>query len=153
MDVLVGPLLDKVILLLVIVGVGTALVTRLPCAPGWVAALWVLDEALRAIEHLPKCRFFTQPATLFQLCGAGFVTRVLAGQYDEAKPVKAARVDPAAPPPPRVDPGFAAAREATERRERERMEAEHRRLDEKATSATGTTGPRLKLVTQGGEVP
>jgi hypothetical protein len=115
--------------------------------PGW------LDEALRAIEHLPKCRFFTQPATLFQLCGAGFVTRVLAGQYDEAKPVKAARVDPAAPLPPRVDPGFAAAREATERRERERMEAEHRRLDEKATSATGATGPRLKLVTQGGEVP
>lgn len=108
--------------------------------PGW------LDEALRAIEHLPKCRYFTQPATLFQLCGPGFVTRVLAGQYDEAKPVKAARVDPSAPPPLRVDPSFAAAREATERREREQMEAEHRRLDQAATTATGLPRPKLKIV-------
>ena len=108
--------------------------------PGW------LDEALRAIEHLPRCRFFSQPATLHQLCGPRFVTNVLAGQYDEAKPVKAARVDPAAPPPPRIDPAFAAARAATERREREHMEAEHRRLDQAATTATGLPRPKLKLV-------
>lgn len=53
--------------------------------PGW------LDEALRAIEHLPRCRYFDTPATMFQLVGPGFVTRVLAGQYDEPKPAKPAR--------------------------------------------------------------
>ncbi len=31
-----------------LLGVGTALVTRLPLAPVWVGAVWVLDEALRA---------------------------------------------------------------------------------------------------------
>jgi apolipoprotein N-acyltransferase len=31
-----------------LLGLGTALVTRLPAAPVWVAAVWVLDEALRA---------------------------------------------------------------------------------------------------------
>ena len=50
-----------------------------------------LDEAVRAIQHLPQCRYFDTPATMFQLVGAGFVTRVLAGQYDAKKPAKAAR--------------------------------------------------------------
>ena len=31
------------------VGLGTALVTRLPGAPVWVASVWVLQEALRAL--------------------------------------------------------------------------------------------------------
>ncbi len=31
-----------------LLGMGTALVTRLPLAPVWVGSLWVLDEALRA---------------------------------------------------------------------------------------------------------
>lgn len=31
-----------------LLGAGTALVTRLPAAPVWVASLWVLEEALRA---------------------------------------------------------------------------------------------------------
>ena len=53
--------------------------------PGW------LDEALMAIDHLARCRYFETPATMIQLCGDGFVTRVLAGQYDEPKPAKAAR--------------------------------------------------------------
>jgi len=61
-----------------------ALAERL-AEPGW------LDEALLAIEHLPRCRFFSTPATLFQLVGPGFVQRVLAGQYDDPKPAKAAR--------------------------------------------------------------
>jgi hypothetical protein len=61
-----------------------ALAERL-AEPGW------LDEALLAIEHLPRCRFFSTPATLFQLVGAGFVQRVLAGQYDDPKPAKGAR--------------------------------------------------------------
>jgi hypothetical protein len=66
-----------------------ALAERL-AEPGWA------DEALRAIEHLPRCRYFDTPATLFQLVGPGFVTRVLAGQYDEPKPAKAGR-GPAGP--------------------------------------------------------
>ena len=49
------------------------------------------DEALLAIDHLPRCRYFETPATLIQLCGSGFVTRVLAGQYDEPKPAKPGR--------------------------------------------------------------
>jgi hypothetical protein len=53
--------------------------------PGW------LDEALMAIDHLARCRYFETPATMIQLCGDGFVTRVLAGQYDEPKPAKATR--------------------------------------------------------------
>jgi hypothetical protein len=86
-----------------------ALAERL-AEPGW------LDEALAAIEHLPRCRYFDTPATLFQLVGAGFVQRVLAGQYDDPKPAKAGR-GPAHledRPPPRGWSGDDAARlEAT----------------------------------------
>jgi hypothetical protein len=86
-----------------------ALAERL-AEPGW------LDEALQAIEHLPRCRYFDTPATLFQLVGAGFVQRVLAGQYDDPKPAKAGR-GPAHledRPPPRGWSGDDAARlEAT----------------------------------------
>ena len=64
--------------------VPTALSERL-AEPGW------LDEALQAIEHLPRCRYFDTPATMFQLVGAGFVQRVLAGQYDDPKPAKGRR--------------------------------------------------------------
>ncbi|MBK9740151.1 MAG: apolipoprotein N-acyltransferase [Actinobacteria bacterium] len=52
-----------------LVGVGTALVTRLPGAPVWVASMWVLQETLRA--HLPFGGFpwgeiaFAQPDTPF----------------------------------------------------------------------------------------
>ena len=53
--------------------------------PGW------LDEALMAIDHLARCRYFETPATMIQLCGDGFVTRVLAGQYDEPKPARPTR--------------------------------------------------------------
>lgn len=63
--------------------------------PGW------LDEALQAIEHLPRCRYFSTPVTLFQFCGPGFVTRVLAGQYDEPKPSKPARGPAGQPDGPR----------------------------------------------------
>jgi len=65
-------------------GLPPALDERL-AEPGW------LDEALRAIDHLPKCRYFDTPATMFQLVGAGFVQRVLAGQYDDPKPAKGGR--------------------------------------------------------------
>jgi hypothetical protein len=110
--------------------------------PGW------LDEALRAIQHLPACRYFDSPATMVQLCKPRFVTQVLAGQYDDPKPAKGGPGVPLAAPV-RVDPSFAAARAATERRERERQEAEHRRLDEAASGPTGPVAPRLKLVARG----
>ena len=89
--------------------------------PGW------LDEALRAIEHLPRCRYFESPVTLIQLCGKGFVNRVLAGQYDAKKAAKATgrpgRLDD--PPPPREWTGDDAARvEATKRAWAEKLKQE-----------------------------
>lgn len=64
------------------VGLGTALVTRLPGAPVWVASVWVLQEALRA--RIPFGGFpwgdlaFAQPDTPFArlapLGGSPFVT-------------------------------------------------------------------------------
>jgi len=89
--------------------------------PGW------LDEALRAIEHLPRCRYFDSPVTLIQLCGPGFVGKVLAGQYDTAKQAKATgrpgRLDD--PPPPREWTGDDAARiEATKRAWAEKLSQE-----------------------------
>ena len=49
--------------------------------PGW------LDDARRAIDRLGACRYFDAgKVTLQQLCGEGFVTRVLGGLYDEPKP-------------------------------------------------------------------
>lgn len=51
------------------------------------------DQALAAIERLPRCRYFDSPPTLEQLCGVKggvtFVERVLAGAYDGAKNAKA----------------------------------------------------------------
>jgi hypothetical protein len=61
-----------------------------------------LDEALRAIEHLPRCRFFKTPVTLFQIVTPGFVARVLAGQYDDREPAKAQATPRDDRPPPRV---------------------------------------------------
>jgi hypothetical protein len=52
--------------------------------PGW------LEDAKLAIQRLPACRYFDQgKATLHQLCGEGFVTRVLGGLYDNPKPSRA----------------------------------------------------------------
>jgi len=92
-------------------GLPPALDERL-AEPGW------LEEALRAIDHLPKCRYFDTPATMFQLVGAGFVQRVLAGQYDDPKPAKGGRGPGQADdrPPAKAWTGDDAARlEATKR--------------------------------------
>ncbi len=69
-----------------LLGAGTALVTRLPAAPVWVGALWVLEEALRG--RVPLGGFpwgdlvFAQPDTLLlryaALGGAAFVSFVVA---------------------------------------------------------------------------
>jgi len=87
-----------------------ALAERL-AEPGW------LEEALAAIEHLPRCRYFDTPATLIQLCGDGFAQRVLAGQYDDPKPAKVARgpIHLDDRPPPRGWTGDDAARLAATR--------------------------------------
>jgi len=51
-----------------------------------------LEDALRAIEWLPRCRYFDQgKATLIQLCGPGFVLKVLGHQFDDPKPVRRRR--------------------------------------------------------------
>lgn len=52
--------------------------------PGWC------EEALRAIERLPRCKFFEDPATLRQLVKAGFVAKVLDGSFDSRQKKKAA---------------------------------------------------------------
>lgn len=62
-----------------------------------------LDDALAAIQHLPKCRYFKTPVTLHQLCNEGFAAKVVNGDFDEVTPAK---VRPALrgiddPPPPR----------------------------------------------------
>lgn len=56
--------------------------------PGWI------DDALLAIERLPRCRFFEEPATLRQLVKAGFVGKVLDGTFDSRKKPKAAATAP-----------------------------------------------------------
>jgi hypothetical protein len=70
---------------------------------GWV------EEALRAIDHLPRCKFFDTPVTLIQLCGDGFVARVLAGQYDAKKPARAVNGHHADPPKRQLPDDFTEA--------------------------------------------
>lgn len=93
-------------------------------APGW------LDDAMEAIKALPACRYFDSPVPLTQFVREGFVQKVLGGQYDSPKTLPAQRPEHGDRPPPKVDPAFAAAREATLAREAAKREAEHRRLDE-----------------------
>ena len=46
--------------------------------PGW------LEDALAAIEHLPRCKFFQTPVTLPQLVSKpGFARDVAGGKYDD----------------------------------------------------------------------
>jgi hypothetical protein len=75
--------------------------------PGWLA------EALEAIPRLAGCRYFKTPPTLIQFVGAGFVRRVMGGQYDDPKPARGpAHLEDR--PPPRGWTGDDAARlEAT----------------------------------------
>ena len=51
------------------------------------AAGW-LDEALEAIPRLADCRYFDSPVTLIQFTRAGFVRKVLGGQYDAQRTPK-----------------------------------------------------------------
>ena len=92
--------------------------------PGW------LEDARRAMERLPACRYFDQgKATLHQLCGEGFVTRVLGGLYDNPKPAKASRgsAPDTEKAPPRVWTG-------AEEDARRRMLAELKEKQQEATA-------------------
>ena len=76
-----------------------------------------LGLALKAILHLPKCRYFTDPVTLNQFCKPGFVDEVLGGKWDNPKRKTGKSSDFGdAPAPPREWPGEAA--EALERTRR-----------------------------------
>jgi hypothetical protein len=68
---------------------GTGRPWKLPSAPekvfdrlaeeGW------FEKALAAIEALPRCKYFRDPVTLPQLVAAGFVDKVLGGQFDNPR--------------------------------------------------------------------
>jgi hypothetical protein len=98
-----------------------ALADRLAEA-GW------LDDALAAIGHLPRCRYFKTPVTLNQLCLPGFAARVVNGDYDDVTLPKAGRPALRAldePAPPREWRGTDAERfEATKRALAERLQVE-----------------------------
>ena len=84
-------------------------VTRL-AEPGW------LDEAVKAIERLARCRYFKTPVSLGQFCGPDFVTLCNGGEYDDRNEAKKGRDFADAPAPPKAFVGEAA--EAFERTRR-----------------------------------
>ncbi len=87
--------------------------------PGW------FEKALAAIEALPRCRYFADPVTLPQLVSAGFVDKVLGGQFDNAREQRRAAGRPDDRPPPQAFTGDDAARfEATRRALADKIRAE-----------------------------
>jgi hypothetical protein len=110
---------------------GTGRPWKLPNAPDKVADRlaeegW-FEKALAAIEALPRCKYFRDPVTLPQLVAAGFVDRVLGGQFDnprEQRPAGGYR-GPDDKPPAQGFTGDDAARfEATRRRMVEQLRQE-----------------------------
>lgn len=53
--------------------------------PGW------FEKALAAIRELPRCKYFVDPVTLPQLVSAGFVDKVLGGQFDNPREPRGGR--------------------------------------------------------------
>jgi uncharacterized protein YdaU (DUF1376 family) len=79
------------------------------------------ELAFKAIGHLPKCRYFTDPVTLNQFCKPGFVDEVLGGKWDNPKRKVGKSADFAdAPAPPKEWTGEAAEALA---RTRKKLEA------------------------------
>jgi uncharacterized protein YdaU (DUF1376 family) len=76
--------------------------TLLTAPDGWVDAAaspgW-LDKARAAVKRLPGCRHFGNPLAVTQLLKPGFVDRILAGEFDNAKPT---RGQPDEKPPPKA---------------------------------------------------
>ena len=77
---------------------------------GWFA------KALAAIEALPRCRYFRDPVTLPQLLNAGFVDKVLGGQFDNPREQRPSGRPDDRPPPQAWSGADAAAFEATKRK-------------------------------------
>lgn len=75
-----------------------------------------LDQAMQAIAHLPKCRYFDDPVTLNQFCKPGFVDEVLGGKWNNPKRARAGKDFGDQPAPPRAFTGDVA--EAFERTRR-----------------------------------
>jgi hypothetical protein len=63
--------------------------------PGWY------EQALEAIQRIPRCRYFRNPPTLIQFVKPGFVAKINGGAYDDVTPKKRDGDDR---PMPRVDP-------------------------------------------------
>jgi uncharacterized protein YdaU (DUF1376 family) len=64
-----------------------------------------MSVALQAIEHLPKCRYFTDPVTLNQFCKPGFVDEVLGGKWNNPKRAKSGKDFGDSPAPPKAFTG------------------------------------------------
>lgn len=76
-----------------------------------------MATAIQAIEHLPKCRYFTDPVTLNQFCKPGFIDEVLGGKWNNPKRAKSAKDFGDTPAPPKAFAGeVAEAFERTRRR-------------------------------------
>jgi hypothetical protein len=109
---------------------GTGRPWKLPNAPDKVSDRlaeegW-FDKALAAIQALPRCKYFRDPVTLPQLVAAGFVDKVLGGQFDNAREQRPANGyrGPDEKPPPQGFSGDDAARfEATKRKMVEQLKA------------------------------
>lgn len=91
-----------------------------------------LRDAIAAIAHLPRARYFRTPVNLEQFCGEGFVARILAGAYDDlATPRPAAAAGPRDDRRPAADAAAEWTRAATDpdaaRRREEYLEAKARR--------------------------
>ena len=87
---------------------------------GWLA------NAIQAIEHLPKCRYFTDPVTLNQFCKPGFVDEVLGGKWNNPKRPKTGKDFGDASPPPKAFAG----------KDAEAFELTRKMLERKAQEAT-----------------
>ena len=76
---------------------------------GWFA------KALAAIDRLPACKFFRDPVTLPQFVAAGFVDKILGGQFDNPREQRQPRGPDDRPPAVAWSGDDAARFEATKR--------------------------------------
>ena len=107
---------------------GTGRAWKLPTPPDKVADRLAEDgwfeKALAAIQHLPACKYFSDPVTLPQLVDKGFVDKVLGGQFDNPRDRPRGPVRPDDRPAPQAWTGDdAAAFERTKRLAADKLRA------------------------------